>query len=106
MQKSPKSKGTSVADDDSSDSLLDQLIESSTTAAVASKTEVTQISEAKDSLFDATQYGFFESVSKIDQNSGGILEGDTDNDGPSHGEIEDSGLLNYLNGLKLGTDFS
>lgn len=106
MQKSPKSKGTSVADDDSSDSLLDQLIESSTTAAVASKTEVTQISEAKDSLFDASQYGFFESVSKIDQNSGGVLEGDTDNDGPSHGEIEDSGLLNYLNGLKLGTDFS
>ena len=105
MQKSPKSKGTSVADDDdSSDSLLDQLIESSTNTAKSDNTETLHIPE-NTSTFDAARYGFFGGVSKDrEAGDGDVLEEEKTDD--SSNLIEDSGLLRYLNGLKLGTDFS
>lgn len=105
MQKSPKSKGTSVADDDgSSDSLLDQLIESSANIAHSDTTETLHIPE-NNSMFDAAQYGFFEGVSKHRKaGDDDVLEEEKTDD--SSELIEDSGLLRYLNGLKLGTDFS
>lgn len=105
MQKSPKSKGTSVADDDdSSDGLLDQLIESSTNTAKSDNTETLHIPE-NNSMFDAAQYGFFEGVSKT-REAGDDDELEEEKTDDSSKLIEDSGLLRYLNGLKLGTDFS
>lgn len=108
MPRSPKSKGTSIADDESADSLLDQLIESSNEAATVNKKDAVAMPTDDDATFDAAQYGFFEGVGTNGHTSG-ELDDDAlvtvGNTGSSR-SADDSGLLNYLNGLKLGTDFS
>lgn len=111
LPKSPKSEEASVIGDDSSDGLLDQIIDPNQNIASAIKRQdssdtAPSLERQSSERFDAAQYGFFGDVSKVDDTNGELGDELHRDDEGSNAGISESGLLRYLDDLKLGTDFS